>query len=102
MQELKISEFSFHEFLVEFQQAVQDGYKLDLASNDRFPQRYGSHLEVTLVKVSEEVVTEVTPEDIPVVASKEEAEAILAQVVSEVKQQEEVTKVVKAGRPRKE
>ena len=76
MQELKISEFSFHEFLTVFQQAVKDGYQLDLESNDRFPQRYGSHLEVTLVK-AEEVVTEVTPEvSLPenlVVASLEQA-----------------------------
>jgi hypothetical protein len=50
MQELKISEYSFHEFLSAFQEAVIDGFRLDLESNERFPQKYGSHLEVTLVQ----------------------------------------------------
>ena len=49
MKELKISEYSFHEFLQSFQTAVIDGYRLDLDSNERFPQKYGSHMEVTLV-----------------------------------------------------
>lgn len=49
MKELKISEYSFHEFLSTFQQAVIDGFRLDLESNERFPQKFGSHMEVTLV-----------------------------------------------------
>lgn len=49
MKELKISEYSFHEFLSAFQQAVIDGFRLDLDSNERFPQKYGSHMEVTMI-----------------------------------------------------
>lgn len=61
MKELKISEYSFHEFLSTFQQAVIDGFRLDLDSNERFPQKFGSHMEVTLV-TPEEVLTEEVPE----------------------------------------
>lgn len=61
MKELKISEYSFHEFLSAFQQAVIDGFRLDLDSNERFPQKYGSHMEVTLV-TPEAVLTEEVPE----------------------------------------
>lgn len=49
MKELKISEYSFHEFLSTFQNAVIDGFRLDLDSNERFPQKFGSHMEVTMV-----------------------------------------------------
>lgn len=45
----QISEYSFHEFLQAFQDAVIEGYRLDLESNDHFPQKFGSHMEVTLV-----------------------------------------------------
>lgn len=58
----RIEEYSFAEFLNDFQTAVLDGYRLDLESNDNFPQKYGSHLTVTLV----------------------EAEAIVAEVVADV------------------
>lgn len=66
MKEVHINEFSFHEFLQQFQDAVEAGYRLDLSSNERFPQKYGSHLEVTLVLPEEEPVVEVTTtEDAP-------------------------------------
>lgn len=68
MKELKISEFSFHEFLQAFQDAVIDGYRLDLESNERFPQKYGSHLEVTVVQpeayVAPKAVTETVTEPV--------------------------------------
>lgn len=97
MKELKISEYSFHEFLSAFQRAVIDGFRLDLDSNERFPQKYGSHMEVTMVVpeavlpqapaftesqvvTSEEVLTEEVPEavanpeaEVPVVSSEEMA-----------------------------
>jgi hypothetical protein len=63
--EKSISEYTFHEFLEQFQKAILEGYRLDLASNERFPQRYGSHLAAILVLEQEgnqEVVTEVQPE----------------------------------------
>ena len=49
----RIEEYSFAEFLKYFEQAVLDGYRLDLESNDNFPQKYGSHLTVTLVEATE-------------------------------------------------
>lgn len=39
-----IEEYSFHDFLAKFQEAVISGYRLNLESNDLFPQKYGSHL----------------------------------------------------------
>ena len=45
-----INEYSFHEFLASFQEAVIDGWRLDLSSNELFPQRYGSHLSTGMVK----------------------------------------------------
>lgn len=76
MKELKISEYSFHEFLSTFQQAVIDGFRLDLDSNERFPQKFGSHMEVTLV-TPEAVLTEEVPEavanpeaEVPVVKTR--------------------------------
>ena len=65
----RIEEYSFAEFLKYFEQAVLDGYRLDLESNDNFPQKYGSHLTVTLVEA------DVVPD---------EADAIVAEVVADV------------------
>lgn len=48
---LKIEEYSFHEFLASFQQAVLEGYRLDLDTNDNFPVKYGDFLTVVLVEV---------------------------------------------------
>ena len=64
----RIEEYSFAEFLKYFEQAVLDGYRLDLESNDNFPQKYGSHLTVTLVEATE----------VP-----DEADAIVAEVVAD-------------------
>ena len=71
MKELKISEYSFHEFLQSFQTAVIEGYRLDLDSNERFPQKFGSHMEVTLV-VPEAVLPQVTLQTEPQSAVTEE------------------------------
>ncbi len=46
---LKVEEYSFHEFLATFQQAVLEGYRLDLETNDNFPVKYGDFLSVVLV-----------------------------------------------------
>lgn len=46
---LFIEEYSFHEFLKHFQDAVLEGFYLDLESNDNFPQKFGDYLTVTLV-----------------------------------------------------
>lgn len=49
-QELMIEDYSFADFLLRFQEAVVDGYRLDLESNERFPQKFGDHLTVTVVQ----------------------------------------------------
>lgn len=60
----RVEEYSFDAFLVEFQQAVLDGYRLDLTSNENFPQKFGSHMVVTLVEATEAPVVEVPQEPI--------------------------------------
>ena len=49
-QELMIEDYSFADFLLRFQEAVVNGYRLDLESNERFPQKFGDHLTVTVVQ----------------------------------------------------
>ncbi len=67
-QRLSINEYSFHEFLVQFQRAVLQGYRLNLDTNETFPQKYGDHLSVILeppeeVSVPSTVITEVNTEE---------------------------------------
>lgn len=45
---LKIEAYSFAEFLTEYQEAVLNGYSLDLDTNEHFPQKYGDYLFVIL------------------------------------------------------
>lgn len=80
----RIEEYSFAEFLNDFQTAILDGYRLDLASNDNFPQKYGSHLTVTLVEATE--VAQVVPDEVvvDVVAAEESVE--VTEVVPVVEQ----------------
>ena len=46
----RIENYSLWEFLLAFQQAVQDGYVLDLVSNENFPQQIGVIFTAGLVK----------------------------------------------------
>lgn len=80
--DLKIEEYEFGDFLREFQEAVQEGYVLDLQSNDRYPQKYGSYLSVTLVSTNYQPLTEVDAES--QVVAPAEAEEQLAEAMSEV------------------
>jgi hypothetical protein len=77
-QTLTIEEYSFHEFLDKFQTAVLDGYRLDLESNERFPQRFGTLSTVILVKenLAEEKVVEVLSYGTPTQASSDETQVI--------------------------
>ena len=86
MKELKISEYSFHEFLQSFQTAVIEGYRLDLDSNERFPQKFGSHMEVTLV-VPEAVLPQVTLQTEPqsVVTEEQSVPEVNSETVTTVK-----------------
>lgn len=56
--DLLIEDFNFGDFLAQFQQAVLDGYELDLVSNDRYPQKFGDHLYVILKPTQWEPVAE--------------------------------------------
>lgn len=61
---LKIEEYEFGAFLQAFQDAVLQGYVLDLDSNEHYPQKWGSAMEVTLVSTNFQPVEEL-PEDGP-------------------------------------
>lgn len=49
---LKIEEYEFGAFLQAFQDAILQGYVLDLDSNEHYPQKWGSMMEVTLVSTN--------------------------------------------------
>lgn len=51
-----IEQYSFHEFLVSFQEAVIEGYRVDIETNEHFPQKYGDYLSAVLVKEEVEVL----------------------------------------------
>lgn len=75
MQTKHIEQYSFHEFLVSFQEAVLEGYRVDIETNEHFPQKYGDYLSAVLVKKEVEVLAPnpieegangTTSEDLPV------------------------------------
>ena len=49
----RIENYSLWEFLLAFQQAVQEGYVLDLVSNENFPQQIGVIFTAGMVKQEE-------------------------------------------------
>lgn len=55
---LKIEEYEFGAFLQAFQDAVLNGYVLDLETNDHYPNKFGSMMEVTLVSTNFQPVDE--------------------------------------------
>lgn len=57
---LTIEAYSFADFLTEFQEAVLNGFYLDLETNEYFPQKYGDHLFVVLRGTNEVVQEEAT------------------------------------------
>ena len=69
---LKIEEYEFGAFLMEVQKAFEQGFVLDLETNEHYPQKFGNMMEVTLVSTNFKVVdeTEVTPEVTPEVEEK--------------------------------
>lgn len=44
-----IEAYSFHEFLQAFQEAVLQGYRVDIETNEHFPQKYGDYLSAVVV-----------------------------------------------------
>lgn len=80
---LKIEEYEFGAFLMEVQKAFEQGFVLDLETNDHYPQKFGNMMEVTLVSTNFKPVTEnnfsvseedTTPEVIPEVTPQVETE----------------------------
>lgn len=55
---LRIEEYEFGAFLQAFQDAVLNGYVLDLETNDHYPNKFGSFMEVTLVSTNFQPVDE--------------------------------------------
>ena len=49
----RIENYSLWEFLLAFQQAVQEGYVLDLVFNENFPQQIGVIFTAGVVKAEE-------------------------------------------------
>ena len=101
-QTLTIEEYSFHEFLDKFQTAVLDGYRLDLESNERFPQRFGTLSTVILVKENpaEEKAVEVSSDETQVIKQiNKEQEAVCQLPQQELPQNDSVIK--SKGRPKK-
>ena len=43
-----IEDYEFGAFLKAFQDAVLDGYRLNLEKNETYPQKFGSHMRVQL------------------------------------------------------
>lgn len=81
---IKIEQHSLWEFLKDVQEVIQKGYVLDLETNEHFPQSYGSYYSATLVKDvknTEDVVVDPLPQvlfnEVPVVASLEQAQAVV-------------------------
>lgn len=64
---LAITAMSLVEFLPEIEQAIHNGYMLDLEKNEGVPQQYGHMLVLTMYPVGEVEVSEIdTPEDVKV------------------------------------
>lgn len=67
---VRIEEYSFAEFLQSFQTCVLDDYRLDVQTNDNFPQKFGDYMTAILVPKptrnrgsnSDKVGLEVVPE----------------------------------------
>lgn len=55
---LKIEEYEFGAFLQAFQDAILEGYVLDLDSSEHYPQKFGTMMEVTLVSTNFQPVDE--------------------------------------------
>lgn len=61
---LKIEEYEFGAFLQTFQDAILEGYVLDLDSSENYPQKFGTMMEVTLVSTNFQLVEAEVVEDI--------------------------------------
>lgn len=68
-----IEAYSFHEFLQAFQEAVLQGYRVDVETNEHFPQKYGDYLSAIVVA---DEPAENTAESTQAVETKVETEVV--------------------------
>jgi len=67
---IRVQAYSLAEALQQAQTGVQQGYTIDLESNEGYPQQFGSMITFTLLKITEEPfpgLGEVVQEDKPTV-----------------------------------
>lgn len=71
-----IEDYEFGAFLKSFQEAVLSGYRLNLDSNEYYPQKFGSHMRVLLEKGAETLLVPTLTEAVPtkVVKTKDNAQ----------------------------
>ena len=50
-----IEAYSFHEFLQAFQEAVLEGYRVDIETNEHFLQKYGDYLSAVVVQAEPKI-----------------------------------------------
>lgn len=108
-----IEAYELHLFLQAFQEAVIEGYRLDLTTNENFPQKFGGHMYVNLV-TPEELTKETTVSTLEVIAphkvqvtpvvetSKEVfTESSIVEEPPVVASEEQAQVAAKVGRPKK-
>jgi hypothetical protein len=62
----RIDAYSLAEFLTKVEEAYNEGYRVDFSTNENYPQAFGSHYTVGLVK------PEVPVEEVPEVKTEPE------------------------------
>jgi hypothetical protein len=60
----RIDAYSLAEFLTKVEEAYNEGYRVDFSTNENYPQAFGSHYTVGLVK------QEVAVEEVPAVKTE--------------------------------
>ena len=94
-QELTVLAYNLEQFLVDFQDAITKGYRLDLTRNNTYPQMINNQYWVTLVqsgKVAQTVST------VKLEVDTSEVKEIVEKALEEVKQEQETQAKGKPGR----
>ena len=90
---LKIEAYSLVDFLQDFQEAINNGFMLDLESNEHYPQSFGSMIHCVLVPAGDVTVEELETQTEPVVV--EAPETVEVPVVPEAEPKVEAPKARK-------
>ena len=98
---LSITAMSLVEFLPEIEQAIHNGYMLDLDKNEGVPQQFGTMLVLTMYPVGDVEVSEI--EDAPLEVSKvdESASEEVSEIHTVVQQSQDAVAAVKVDGRRK-